>query len=202
MAFNFFRMKPKIAPELAERVPPGQALTEKWPVLHYGSVPKIPRDKWSLRIFGLIDQEPLTIDFEGLLALPQTQMVEDIHCVTRWSRLSVPFEGVLFREVMNLVKLKPDATHAMIHAENSFTVNLALDDLLQPNVMFAHRADGKDLEADHGGPVRLVVPHLYFWKSAKWVRGVEFMDRDRAGFWESYGYHMRGDPWAEERYSD
>ena len=202
MAFNFFRIKPKIPAELAERVPPGQALTEKWPVLHYGGVPRISKEKWSLRIFGLIDQEPLTLDFEALLALPQTQMTEDIHCVTRWSRLSVPFEGVLFSDVMNLVKVRPDATHAMIHAENSFTSNLSLDDLLQPNVMFAYRADGEDLEANHGGPVRLVVPHLYFWKSTKWVRGVEFMDRDRAGFWESYGYHMRGDPWAEERYSD
>jgi DMSO/TMAO reductase YedYZ molybdopterin-dependent catalytic subunit len=202
MAFNFFRMKQKIAPELAARVPPGQALTEKWPVLHYGGVPRVSKEKWSLRIFGLIDQEPLVLDFDALLQLPQTQMTEDIHCVTRWSRLSVPFEGVRFKDVLDLVKVKPEATHAMIHAENSFTSNLSLDDLLQPNVMFAHKADGHDLEANHGGPVRLVVPHLYFWKSAKWVRGVELMDRDRAGFWESYGYHMRGDPWAEERYSD
>jgi len=113
-----------------------------------------------------------------------------------------PFEGVAFSEILKLVQIKPTATHAMIHAENSFTSNLSLEDLLQPNVMFAHKADGQDLTADHGAPVRLVVPNLYFWKSAKWVRGVEFMDRDRAGFWESYGYHMRGDPWMEERYSD
>lgn len=201
MAFNFFRMKPKIPPELAARVPPGQAVTDKWPVLHYGSVPRISKAQWNLRVFGLIDQEPLTIDWDGLMALPQTQTTEDIHCVTRWSRLGMSFEGVLFHDVMNLVRVKPEATHVLVHAENAFTANLDLDDLLRPNVMFAHKADGKDLEAEHGGPVRLVVPHLYFWKSAKWVRGIEFMDRDRAGFWESYGYHMRGDPWQEERYS-
>lgn len=202
MAFNFFRMKPKTPPELADRVPPGQTLTDKWPVLHYGGVPRVSREKWSFRIFGLIDQEPVTFNFDDLLAMPQTSMTEDIHCVTRWSRLDVAFEGVLVSEVLGRVKMKPEATHALVHAENAFTANLALDDLLRPNVMLAHRADGKDLEAAHGGPVRLVVPHLYFWKSAKWVRGIELMDRDRAGFWESYGYHMRGDPWAEERYSD
>lgn len=201
MAFTFFRIKPKVPAELEGRVPPGQAVTDKWPVLHYGSVPKVSKEQWNLRIFGLLDQEPLTLDWEGLLALPQTQMSEDIHCVTRWSRLGVSFEGVLFSEVMKLVKVKPKASHVMIHAEKAFTTNLSLPDLLQPNVMFAHKADGDDLQAEHGGPVRLVVPHLYFWKSAKWVRGIEFMDRDRAGFWESYGYHLRGDPWLEERYS-
>lgn len=200
MVFSFLR-KPGLPPEIEARRPPGQALTEKWPVLHYGGVPKIPRNKWSLRLFGLIDGEPMALNWDDLMALPQTTTTEDIHCVTRWSRLDMSFEGVLFSEIMRLVRVRPEATHAMIHAENSFTTNLSLEDLLRPGVMFAHRADGQDLPADHGGPVRLVVPHLYFWKSAKWVRGVEFMDRDRAGFWESYGYHMRGDPWVEERYS-
>lgn len=197
--FNFFRMKPQ-DPALAARTPPGQAVTQKWPVLQYGSIPKVAKDKWSLRLFGLIEGDPVTIDWDGLMALPQMTTTEDIHCVTRWSRLDLSFEGVPFTEVMKLVKVKPEATHVMIHAEQRFTTNLALTDLLQPNVMFAHKADGKDLEPAHGAPVRLVVPHLYFWKSAKWVRGVEFMDRDRPGFWESYGYHMRGDPWREERY--
>ncbi len=201
MVFSFFR-KPALAPELEARRPPGQVVTEKWPVLHYGGVPKIPREKWSLRLFGLIEGDPITLRWDDLLALTQASTTEDIHCVTRWSRLGMSFEGVLFSEIANLVKLKPEASHVMIHAENSFTTNLSLEDLLQPNVIFAHRADGQDLPADHGGPVRLVVPHLYFWKSAKWVRGVEFMDRDRAGFWESFGYHMRGDPWQEERYSE
>ena len=198
--FNFLRMGRKLSPEEAARVPPGQTKTDKWPVLHYGGVPKVTKERWSLEISGLIDQEPLTISFEQLLALPQTGITEDIHCVTSWSRLGAEFAGVLVSDVLKLVRVKPEATNAMIHAEQHFTTNLALDDLLQPNVMFAHQADGKDLEPEHGGPVRLVVPHLYFWKSAKWVRGMELMDHDRPGFWESYGYHMRGDPWKEERY--
>jgi DMSO/TMAO reductase YedYZ molybdopterin-dependent catalytic subunit len=200
MAFNFFNKKPKLDPAIASRIPPGQYLTEKWPVLHYGAVANIPRDKWSLRVFGLIDQEPFTLSLDDLLALPQSTITEDIHCVTRWSRLGMEFEGVLFNDLLKLVKVRPEATHAMIHAEAGFTSNLSLDDLMKPNVMFAHRADGKELERDHGGPVRLVVPHLYFWKSAKWVRGVELMNQDRPGFWESFGYHMRGDPWQEQRY--
>jgi DMSO/TMAO reductase YedYZ molybdopterin-dependent catalytic subunit len=200
MAFDFFRKKPKMDPETAARIPPGQYLTEKWPVLHYGSVHTVPRDKWSLRVFGLIDQEPFTLSWDQLLALPQSTISEDIHCVTRWSRLGMSFEGVLFNDLLQLVQVRSDATHVMIHAEGGFTSNLSLEDLTQPNVMFAHRADGKDLEKEHGGPVRLVVPHLYFWKSAKWVRGVEFMNQDRPGFWENFGYHMRGDPWQEQRY--
>ena len=202
MAFDFFRRKPKLDAETAARVPPGQYLTEKWPVLHYGGVPSVSKERWSLRIFGLIEGEPVTLTYDDLLALPQTSITADIHCVTRWSRLDTQFEGVRFTDVLHLVQPKPEATHAMIHAEQGFTSNLALDDLTLPNVLLAHRADGKPLEEAHGGPVRLVVPHLYFWKSAKWVRGIELMDRDRAGFWESYGYHMRGDPWAEERYSN
>lgn len=199
---DFFRRKPKLDPQTAARLPPGQYVTDKWPVLHYGGVPRIPKEKWTLRVLGLIDQEPSTLTWEDLMALPQTKMTEDIHCVTRWSRLGVQFEGVLFIDFVKLVRLGPDVTHAMIQAEQGFAANVSLDDLVRPNVMFAHRADGKDLEPEHGGPVRLVVPHLYFWKSAKWVNGVQFMNRDRPGFWESYGYHMRGDPWVEERYSE
>ncbi len=202
MAFDFFGRRPKLNAEVARRIPPGQYLTEKWPVLHYGGVPSISKDRWSLRVFGLIDQEPFTLSWDDLLALPQSTITEDIHCVTRWSRLGTQFEGVLFNDFLQLVKLQSDATHAMFHAEAGFTANLALGDLTRSNVMFAHRADGKELEQEHGGPVRLVVPHLYFWKSAKWVRGVEFMNQDRPGFWESYGYHMRGDPWEEQRYDD
>lgn len=202
MAFDIFRRKPEMDAETAGRIPPGQYVTEKWPVLHYGGVPRVSKEKWSFRVFGLIDREALTLTWHDLIALPQASMTEDIHCVTRWSRLGVRFEGVLFTEILKLVGLRPEATHATIYAENSFSTNLSLTDLTQPNVMLAHRADGVDLEPEHGGPVRLVVPHLYFWKSAKWVRGVEITDRGRPGFWESYGYHMRGDPWAEERYSD
>jgi len=200
MAFDFFNKRPKIDPDTASRIPPGQYRTEKWPVLHYGKVAKVPKEKWGLRVFGLIEQEPFTLSWNDLLALPQSKITEDIHCVTRWSRLGAEFEGVLFTDFLALVKLKPDATHVLIHAEAGYTTNLALEDLTRPNIMFAHRADGKDLEADHGGPVRLVVPHLYFWKSAKWVQAVEFMNQDRPGFWENFGYHRRGDPWLEQRY--
>lgn len=202
MVLDFFRSRRKPAADIAGHVPPGQYVTDKWPVLHYGSVPSISKEQWNLRIFGLVDEEPRTLTFADLLRLPQTTVTADVHCVTRWSRLGAHFEGVLFTDILEQVRLKPEAAHAMIHAENRFTTNLSLDDLTRPNVMLVHRADGKHLEPAHGGPVRLVVPHLYFWKSAKWVRGIEFMERDRAGFWESYGYHMRGEPWAEERYSD
>jgi DMSO/TMAO reductase YedYZ molybdopterin-dependent catalytic subunit len=202
MAGNFFRRETGPEGPEADRVPPGQYVTAKWPVLHYGTVPNVPRHKWRLRIFGLIDREPIGLGWQDLMALPQTTITEDIHCVTTWTRLGAQFEGVPFTEILTLAQPRPEATHVMIHGEHNYTTNLALADLALPNVILAHRADGKDLEPDHGGPVRLVVPHLYFWKSAKWITGVEFLDRDRPGFWESYGYHMRGDPWTEERYSD
>ncbi len=202
MAFNFFRRGYETDDATAARVPPGQYVTPKWPVLHYGSVPRVSKEQWSLRIFGLIGREPFTLRWADLLALPQTTITVDIHCVTRWTRLGAQFEGVAFSEIAALAQPRPEATHVMIHGENNYTTNLALSDLLAPNVLIAHRADGKDLEPEHGGPARLVTPHLYFWKSAKWINGVEFMDHDRPGFWESYGYHMHGDPWREERYSD
>jgi DMSO/TMAO reductase YedYZ molybdopterin-dependent catalytic subunit len=127
-------------------------------------------------------------------------ITRDIHCVTRWSRFDTSFTGVPFREVMKLTRFKPEATHALVLADQGFTTNLPLADLDRDDVLFAHQADGRDLEPEHGYPLRLVVPHLYFWKSAKWVRGLELLDHDRPGFWEQYGYHMRGDPWREERY--
>jgi DMSO/TMAO reductase YedYZ molybdopterin-dependent catalytic subunit len=202
MVFNIFGRGSKLDPEIAARVPPGQYVTEKWPVLTYGSVPKVSKETWTLRVFGLIEREPFSVNWADLLALPQSTITQDIHCVTTWTRLGAQFEGVAFGEILALARPRPEATHVMIHGEPNYTTNLPLADLMQPNVLIAHRADGKDLEPEHGGPVRLVVPHLYFWKSAKWLNGIEFMDHDRPGFWESYGYHMRGDPWGEERYSD
>ncbi len=202
MAFNIFRRGSEPDPDTAARVPPGQYITQKWPVLHYGSVPKVSRETWSLRVFGLIGRDQFALSWADLLAFPQATITEDIHCVTTWTRLGAQFQGVSFGEILALAQPHPEATHVMIHGEHNYTTNLALTDLVQPNVLIAHQADGKELEPDHGGPVRLVVPHLYFWKSAKWLNGIEFMDHDRPGFWESYGYHMRGDPWAEERYSD
>jgi DMSO/TMAO reductase YedYZ molybdopterin-dependent catalytic subunit len=186
--------------ELGRRLPPGQSLTEKWPVLHYGGVPHTPLQKWNFKVFGLVEN-PMTWSYEEFMALPHgsTQSV-DIHCVTRWSKFENMFEGIPFKEVYDRVKPKAEAKYVLVHAEQGFTTNVPLDDLLAPNVIFAYKNNGEDITDEHGWPMRLVVPHLYFWKSAKWVRGLEFLPEDVPGFWEDAGYHMRGDPWKEERY--
>lgn len=185
----------------ADRTPPGQILTRDWPVLHYGSVPRIDIDQWRFRIFGLVEEE-VTLSFQEFMKLPRTKVMCDIHCVTHWSRLDNEFEGVLFRDVYNLVKVKPEAQYVMFHAEGGWTTNLPLPDLLRDDVLFAWRWNGQDITPEHGWPMRTVVPHLYFWKSAKWVRGMEFMAENRPGFWEMNGYHMYGNPWKSERYAD
>jgi DMSO/TMAO reductase YedYZ molybdopterin-dependent catalytic subunit len=185
----------------ADRTPPGQILTRDWPVLHYGSVPRIDIDQWRFRIFGMVEEE-LTLSFQEFMKLPRTKVMCDIHCVTHWSRLDNEFEGVLFRDVYNLVKVKPEAQYVMFHAEGGWTTNVPLPDLLRDDVLFAWRWNGQDITPEHGWPMRTVVPHLYFWKSAKWVRGMEFMAENRPGFWEMNGYHMYGDPWKSERYAD
>jgi len=190
----------QVAPEIAARIPPGQQLTVKWPVLHYGSVPEVDLKKWSFAVSGLVES-PMTWTWEEWLALPATARKNDIHCVTRWTKLDNTWEGVSVRDVLARVQLKPEATHVMVHAEHGFTANLALSDFDREENLFARLHNGEELTAEHGWPLRLVVPHLYFWKSVKWVRGLEFLDHDEPGFWERNGYHMRGDPWAEERYS-
>jgi DMSO/TMAO reductase YedYZ molybdopterin-dependent catalytic subunit len=198
MAFDFFRQQQQ--PEQAvERLPPGQHLTRGWPVLHYGDEPTIRLESWAFRVWGLVE-EPCEWTYTEFLALPQTRVECDIHCVTRWSKLGNVFEGVPFNAVAALVRPKPEAQYVMVHAEQGFTANLPLADLQRDDVLFAHRHDGSLLTPEHGGPLRLVVPHLYFWKCAKWVRGLEFRADDAPGFWESYGYHMRGDPWQEQRF--
>ena len=181
------------------RLPPGQSLTLKWPVLQYGSVPRVDLTKWDFRIDGLVEK-PARLTWEEFSRLPKTEIQCDIHCVTRWSRFDNRFQGVLFTEVMKLVTPKPDARFAMIRAEQGYTTNLPLADLKMPTTMFAFTHDGEDLSAEHGYPLRLLVPHLYLWKSAKWVRGFELTAEDAPGFWEQNGYHMRGDPWKEQRY--
>jgi DMSO/TMAO reductase YedYZ molybdopterin-dependent catalytic subunit len=181
------------------RLPPGQSLTLKWPVLHYGSVPRFDPRSWDFRSFGLVES-PVQIGWEEFNRLPKTRTTSDFHCVTRWSRFDNQWEGVAFRDVMKLVKLKPAANHVHVHAEQGFTANVPLADLDRPNVLFATHHDGQPLEPDHGYPLRLVVPHLYGWKSVKWVRGIEFLDHDVPGFWEQNGYHMYGDPWKEQRF--
>jgi DMSO/TMAO reductase YedYZ molybdopterin-dependent catalytic subunit len=189
-----------VNPELAARIPPGQQLTVKWPVLHYGSVPTIDLAKWTFRIDGLVEK-PVTLSWEQFQALPRSKRFNDIHCVTRWTKLDNTWEGVPVSEVLKLATPKSGASHVLIHAEQGFTANLALTDLNREENIFAFKHDGEELSHEHGWPLRLVVPHLYFWKSVKWVRGLEFLDHDVPGFWEQNGYHMRGDPWTEERYS-
>ncbi len=182
------------------RVPPGQFLTEKFPVLHYGSVASYPNlDNWDFRIFGTVEA-PLRFTWNELMALPRRTQTVDIHCVTRWSKLDTTWTGIPWRELMKLVQVKSSATHVMAHCEYGFTANIGLEVLDDDDTMLAFEYDNKPLEPEHGYPLRLLVPKKYFWKSAKWLRGIEFMDGDRPGFWERNGYHMEGDPWREERF--
>jgi len=185
----------------AGRLPPGQSLTEKWPVLHYGAVPQVDLARWDLRVFGRV-QAPLRLDWQALRALPHRRVTSDIHCVTTWSRFDCAWEGVSVGELLAQARPLPEARFALVHAEHGFTANVPLEDLRDPSVLLAWSMNGEPLAAEHGWPLRLVVPKLYFWKSAKWVSGIEFMERDRPGFWERNGYHMRGDPWKEERHSE
>jgi DMSO/TMAO reductase YedYZ molybdopterin-dependent catalytic subunit len=200
MAFNFLRRKPNERElAVADRLPPGQYLTEKWPVLHYGGVPKVNLATWDFSIGGLVEK-PIKLTYEDFKKLPRKTVKADVHCVTRWSMLDSTWEGVPIAEIMKLVELKAEATHVMVAAEHGFTANLSLDDFLRDENMLVDTRNGEPIRPEHGWPLRLFVPHLYFWKSAKWARGLEFMHGDRPGFWEQYGYHMRGEPWAEERY--
>ena len=185
--------------ERKQRIPPGQHETPAFPVLHYGPVPQIDTAEWTFSIFGLVDKE-LELSFEEFIKLPQIKVFSDIHCVTSWSRLNNLWEGVPANAIQNLVKIKPEARFVIVHAANGFTANIPLEDFLQNDVLFALKHNDKPLTAEHGGPVRLVVPRLYFWKSAKWAGGIEFVAEDRPGFWERAGYHNHGDPWKEERY--
>ena len=200
MAFNFLRrQQTENERGLADRLPPGQYLTEKWPVLHYGTVPQVDLANWDFRIDGLVEEQ-VRLTYQELMALPRRTVQADVHCVTRWSLLDSTWEGFPISEVMKLVRLKPGVTHVMVHAERGFSTNLSLEDLLRDENMLVDKRNHETITPEHGWPLRLFVPHLYFWKSAKWVRGFEFMSGDRPGFWEQYGYHMRGDPWMEERY--
>jgi DMSO/TMAO reductase YedYZ molybdopterin-dependent catalytic subunit len=182
-----------------ERLPPGQILTRKWPVLHYGTVPDVDTTRWKFAVTGAVSA-PLELTWADLLALPRQETACDIHCVTRWSRFDNVFGGVPVQALLERARPLPSARFALAHAEQGFTTNLPLVDLDRPANLLALTHDGEPLPPEHGGPVRLLIPHLYFWKSAKWVRGFELLEDDYPGFWEQNGYHMRGDPWAEERY--
>jgi DMSO/TMAO reductase YedYZ molybdopterin-dependent catalytic subunit len=181
-------------------LPPGQSPTLKWPVLSVGATPRVDRAQWILSIDGAV-QEPFVLGWDHLLAEPQTDWTGDIHCVTRWSKFGMRWRGVPVATLLERARPRPEATHLLAHAYGGYTTNLPLSDVLEHPAFIAHEAEGSPLEPDHGGPARLLVPHLYLWKSAKWVSRLEVLEGDRLGFWEENGYHHRGDPWRQERYS-
>jgi DMSO/TMAO reductase YedYZ molybdopterin-dependent catalytic subunit len=184
-----------------DRLPPGQYFTDRFPVLHVGDVPRYADDlsDWDLRVFGLVDRE-LTITWDELVAMPSVDLTFDIHCVTKWSKLDTTWTGVRVRDLLESAGVRPGATHLVSHAEHGYTANVPLADATTDDALVAYRYGGEPLEPDHGHPVRLVIPHLYFWKSTKWLRGIELLAEDRPGFWEKNGYHLYGDPWREQRF--
>lgn len=193
---KYFR-KPNMSEK--QRVPPGQHLANRFPVLTYGETPHITPQDWQLKVWGLVKEQAFV--WSDILALPQSTFTADFHCVTHWSKLNVSWAGFAVSEFMHLIELQLGVTHVMQHCYGGYTTNLTLDDFLHEQTFFAHTLDEQPLPTDHGGPLRLVVPHLYAWKSGKWLNGLEFLDHEQLGFWEENGYHRRGEPWAEERYS-
>jgi len=186
--------------EKADRIPPGQYLTEDFPVLSAGPTPYLALDRWTFRIEGLV-KEKASWSWEEFLKLPSQNFVADISCVTKWTHLDMRWQGVSVDTLLEHVELDPRAAFVTAFSHEGYTTNLPVADLLNGQAFVAYKYDDKPLAPEHGGPARLVVPHLYFWKSAKWVAGLRFMDKDKRGFWESAGYHNHGDPWKEERYS-
>jgi len=183
-----------------ERIPPGQVTTRGWPVLHAGTVPSISKQTWDLKVHGEVEN-PLKLTYDDLLKLKRTVQNNDIHCVTTWSKLDMEWEGVRFKDLMEIARPTERARFAVFECEQGFTTNLPLDPLLDNDVMVAFRVDGKDLETVHGGPVRMLVPKRYFYKSAKWLRGIKLVEHDEPGFWEVRGYSNTANPWKEERYA-
>jgi len=186
--------------EHQQRVPPGQYVTEKFPVLHVGSIPPFDRKRWDFRIWGLVES-PVKLTYDELRALPVKEVVADIHCVTGWSKLDTRWKGATPQEILRSARPKSEAAYVLVHGEGGYTTNLPLEALLDDSVVLAYGYEGEEMSPEHGGPLRLVVPHRYFYKSAKWVRGLELMAEDRPGFWEQRGYHNNADPWEEERYA-
>ena len=184
-----------------ERLPPGQHLVRDWPVLDLGMQPDIARDAWRLDVVGEV-AAPLHLDWAGFMALPQRREVSDIHCVTSWSRYDNAWDGVLTRDILARAAPKSSARFVALSSYDGYTTNVALEDFAAEDALLAHGWEGRPLTLEHGGPVRLVIPHLYFWKSAKWLKRVAFLAADEPGYWEVNGYHNHADPWTEERYSD
>jgi DMSO/TMAO reductase YedYZ molybdopterin-dependent catalytic subunit len=181
------------------RLPPGQYLTERFPVLHVGDVPTYEPGQWDLKIFGLVDK-PLTINFDELKSMPAVTLLTDIHCVTKWSKFDTTWKGVRVRDLFERAGMQAGAAYIMGHAEHGYTANLPLADVLLDESLVVYEYEGEEIEPIHGGPVRLLVPHLYFWKSPKWLRGLELRATDAPGFWEQNGYNMYGDPFLEQRF--
>lgn len=194
---SIFKKQP---PEIAERIPPGNHLTKGWPILHFSPTPVFDEADWDFKVFGEVE-EPFTLSYAELKALPNTTLTADFHCVTGWSALDFTWTGVSFRTLMEMAKPKPEATWVVAHCEYDYTSNLSLQAMDDDDVLVAWAKDGEDLDPDHGFPLRLVVPKRYAWKSAKWLRGLEFTTYNVRGFWELRGYHIHADPWTEERYS-
>lgn len=182
------------------KLPPDQVETKKWPVLDLGRKPEITLDRWRLQVDGAVE-EPMLLDWKAFLALPQVRDVSDFHCVTQWSRMDMEWTGVQLATVAALVRPKPEATHLFVYGYDGYTTNLPLEEALKDDVLLAHSVDGQSLSRDHGGPVRMVVPQLYAWKGAKWVNRLEFLTRDRKGFWEQLGYSNSAHPWRNDRYA-
>lgn len=189
----------KSDPSHANRLPPGQRLVTDWPVLDLGTVPRLETDSWSLTVDGMVEQ-PLKWTWSDYLAQPQIGLTVDMHCVTAWSRYDNGFVGVPALHLLDLVKPLSSARYLLLHSYDGYTTNLPLSDFADDDVLLAHTWEGKPITRDHGGPMRLILPKLYLWKSAKWLRRMTFIERDEPGYWERLGYHMRGDPWREERY--
>jgi DMSO/TMAO reductase YedYZ molybdopterin-dependent catalytic subunit len=184
-----------------DRLPPGQHLVKNWPVLDLGEQPVISTDIWRLEVGGLVET-PLDLDWTAFQAIEQSIYVSDIHCVTTWSRYDNTWQGVSTHDLLDLAMPKAQATHVMLTSYDGYTTNLPLIDFAADDAVLATAWEGQPLTVEHGGPMRLIVPHLYFWKSAKWLRRIDFMPADAAGFWERNGYHMYADPWREQRYAD
>ncbi|QTL04259.1 sulfite oxidase-like oxidoreductase [Aquabacter sp. L1I39] len=191
----------RVARPESDRLPPGQHLVKDWPVLDLGLQPMLPPSRWRLDVDGLVEN-PIHWDLDAFKAAPQSTEVTDIHCVTTWSRYDNRWEGVRTRDLMDLVRPRAEAHFVLLYSYDGYTTNLPLEDFAAPDAMLVHSWEGEPLTRAHGGPVRLVVPHLYFWKSAKWLKRIEFLPADKLGFWEERGYHERGDPWTEQRYSE
>ncbi len=188
-------------PAVAARIPPGQYQTTKFPVLHYGSVPRTDLRTWDFKVYGLVDS-PFTLTWDAFKALPRKTVETDIHCVTRWTKLDTVWEGVAIQTILETAGVHSNVTHVLAHSEQGYTANMPIGVLNDDDVLLADTFNGEPLEAEHGYPLRLLVPKRYFWKSAKWIRGLEFLDHDILGFWERYGYNNDADPWKEERYSE